>query len=73
MFVASLGFLGFGVTPPMPEWGVMISENRIAISFAPVAVFAPAAALAVLVVGLNLFSEGLARILGRQSYPGAAR
>ena len=43
----------------------MISENRAAIISAPVAVFAPALALAVLVIGLNLFTDGLARLFGR--------
>ena len=65
IFIGSLSFLGFGVRPPTPEWGLMISENRAAIISAPVAVFAPALALAVLVIGLNLFTDGLARLFGR--------
>lgn len=65
IFIGSLSFLGFGVRPPTPEWGLMISENRAAIISAPVAVFAPAAALATLVIGLNLFTDGLSRVFGR--------
>ena len=65
IFIGSLSFLGFGVRPPTPEWGLMISENRAAIISAPVSVFAPALALALLVIGLNLFTDGLSRIFGR--------
>ncbi|OGO27921.1 MAG: ABC transporter permease [Chloroflexi bacterium RBG_16_52_11] len=65
IFIGALGFLGLGVRPPTPEWGLMISENRPAIISAPMALFAPAIALAFLVIGLNLFTDGLARVLGR--------
>jgi peptide/nickel transport system permease protein len=68
ILIGSLGFLGFGVRPPTPEWGMMISENRVAIVTAPVAVIAPAVTLAVLVIGLNLFTDGMARILGRSTH-----
>ena len=63
--VGSLGFLGFGIKPPIPEWGLMISENRALILAQPIAVIGPGVALASLIVGLNMFTEGLARILGR--------
>ena len=65
VLVGSLGFLGFGLRPPTPEWGLMISENRALIIITPITVLGPGIALASLVVGLNLFTEGLARILGR--------
>jgi peptide/nickel transport system permease protein len=65
VLVGSLGFLGFGLRPPTPEWGLMISENRSLLMIAPATVVGPGFALASLVVGLNLFTEGLARILGR--------
>lgn len=66
VLIGSLGFLGFGMRPPMPEWGLLISENRAAvITDTPITVLGPGLALASLVVGLNLFTEGLARILGR--------
>ena len=61
----SLGFLGFGIKPPIPEWGLMISENRALILAQPITVIGPGVALASLIVGLNMFTEGLARILGR--------
>lgn len=65
VLIGSLGFLGFGLRPPTPEWGLMISENRALIIVTPITVLGPGLALASLVVGLNLFTEGLARILGR--------
>jgi peptide/nickel transport system permease protein len=65
VLVGSLGFLGFGVRPPTPEWGLIMSENRSLITFSPITVLGPGLMLASLVVGLNLFTEGLARILGR--------
>jgi peptide/nickel transport system permease protein len=43
----------------------MISENRSAITIAPWTVLGPGIALALLVVGLNFCTEGLARVLGR--------
>jgi peptide/nickel transport system permease protein len=65
VLIGSLGFLGFGMRPPTPEWGLMISENRALIFGAPITVLGPGLALATLVIGLNLFTDGLARILGR--------
>lgn len=65
VLIGSLGFLGFGLRPPTPEWGLMISENRALLIVSPSTVLGPGFALASLVVGLNLFTEGLARVLGR--------
>jgi peptide/nickel transport system permease protein len=65
VLIGSLGFLGFGMRPPTPEWGLMISENRALIIISPITVIGPGLMLASLVVGLNLFTDGLARMLGR--------
>jgi peptide/nickel transport system permease protein len=65
LLIGALGFLGLGAQPPTPEWGAMISENRAGLISSPVVVLAPALALAGLVIGLNLFTDGLARLLGR--------
>jgi peptide/nickel transport system permease protein len=65
ILISSLGFLGFGARPPSPEWGLMISENRGALATAPLTVLAPCAALALLVISLNLITDGIARALGR--------
>jgi peptide/nickel transport system permease protein len=66
ILIGTLGFLGLGVRPPTPEWGLMISENRANLVSAPYTVLAPALALSGLVISLNLFTDGLARVLGRQ-------
>ena len=65
ILISSLGFLGFGARPPSPEWGLMISENRAALFTAPLTVLAPSITLAVLVISLNLVTDGIARALGR--------
>ena len=65
ILISSLAFLGFGARPPSSQWGLMISENRDAIVTAPMTVLAPSVALALLVISLNLFTDGLARYLGR--------
>jgi peptide/nickel transport system permease protein len=64
ILIGSLGFLGFGARPPIPEWGLMISENRVALVTTPITVLGPGLALALLVIGLNLCTDGLARMLG---------
>jgi len=61
--VASLGFLGIGVQPPNPDWGLMVKEARAYVSQAPWAMYFPAGAIAVLVVGVNLMADGLKRDL----------
>lgn len=59
--VASLGFLGVGVQPPSPDWGLMVLEARNDFALTPWALYAPAAAIALLVVGVNLAADGLRR------------
>ncbi|MFZ5918828.1 MAG: ABC transporter permease [Chloroflexota bacterium] len=57
--IGTLGFLGLGLPPPTPDWGGMISEARKYIWTAPLGVLWPAIAISSLVVGLNLFADGL--------------
>lgn len=64
MSLAALSFLGFGVTPPTPDWGLMVAENRSRLSIAPWATLAPAIALSTLVIGLNLTADALGKVLG---------
>ena len=59
---ASLGFLGLGVQPPSPDWGRMVNEARDSVTQTPWALWAPAGAIALLVIGVNLLSDGLRRI-----------
>ncbi|MFN2147894.1 MAG: ABC transporter permease [Anaerolineales bacterium] len=61
--VASLGFLGIGVQPPSPDWGLMVKEARAYVSQAPWALYFPAGAIALLVIGVNLMADGLKREL----------
>ncbi|MDX2161266.1 MAG: ABC transporter permease [bacterium] len=59
---ASLGFLGLGVQPPSPDWGRMVNEARSAYAQTPWALWAPSGAIALLIIGVNLLSDGLRRI-----------
>ena len=59
LLASSLGFLGLGVQPPSPDWGLMISESRRFIVYAPWVALAPAGAVASLVVGVNLLTDGI--------------
>jgi peptide/nickel transport system permease protein len=59
---ASLGFLGLGVQPPSPDWGRMVNEARGQFERAPWALWFPAGAIALLVIGVNLMADGLRRI-----------
>jgi peptide/nickel transport system permease protein len=60
---ASLGFLGLGVQPPSPDWGRMVNEARNWYALTPWALWFPAGAIALLVIGVNLLSDGLRRVL----------
>jgi len=59
MAVASLGFLGVGLRPPNPDWGLMVAENKEIIFLAPWSVIFPALAIASLVIGVSLCAEFL--------------
>lgn len=61
LLASSLGFLGLGVQPPSPDWGLMISEGRKFIVDAPWVALSPAVAIASLVVGVNLLTDGMRR------------
>jgi peptide/nickel transport system permease protein len=62
---ATLSFLGFGLAPPSPDWGLTIATERIFLQIAPWTVLFPAAALASLVVGVNLITDGLGRVFSK--------
>ena len=65
VLVASLGFLGFGLSPPTPAWRMIIAGNRGLIFIAPITVLGPSLMLAILVVRINLLTKGLARMIVR--------
>ena len=62
---ATLSFLGFGLVPPSPDWGLTIATERVFLQIAPWTVLFPAAALASLVVGVNLITDGLSRVFSK--------
>ncbi len=62
--VSSLGFLGLGVQPPSPDWGLMISQSRQFLASAPWVALAPVVAVATLVVGVNLLTDGIRQASG---------
>lgn len=62
LLVASLSFLGLGVQPPASDWGLIISENRAALTVQPLVVVGPIAALALLMIGVNVGLDGVQRM-----------
>jgi peptide/nickel transport system permease protein len=62
--VSGLSYLGFGVNPPTPDWGLMIEENQRAMAIAPWGVLFPVIAIGTLVVSLNLVADGIAKAVG---------
>jgi peptide/nickel transport system permease protein len=56
---AGLSFLGMGAQPPSPEWGAMLSGGRNFLWNAPHIATFPGLAIALIVLGLNLFGDGL--------------
>jgi peptide/nickel transport system permease protein len=63
--IGTLGFLGIGLPPPDPDWGNMVNEARRSIFSNQWAVIWPALAISTLVIGLNLFADGLREELTR--------
>jgi peptide/nickel transport system permease protein len=60
---AALSFLGLGVPPPLPSWGLMIAEAKEYMFFSPWVIMTPGIALFVLVLGINLLGDGLRDLL----------
>jgi peptide/nickel transport system permease protein len=60
---AALSFLGLGVQPPLPSWGLMISEAKTFMFFSFWLIAIPGTALALLVLGINLAGDGLRDVL----------
>ena len=62
---AGLSFLGLGAQPPSPDWGLVVSQNRIFIQNAWWCVGFPALAIATLVVSVNLVADNLREVASR--------
>ena len=60
---AGLSFLGLGAQPPTPEWGAMLSGGRELMLNAPWVMTGPGLAIFLVVLGLNLFGDGLSEVL----------
>ncbi len=56
---AALSFLGLGVQPPLPSWGLMVSEGKEFMLFSPWVITIPGAALFMLVLSINLLGDGI--------------
>jgi peptide/nickel transport system permease protein len=56
---AALSFLGLGVQPPLPSWGLMIAEGKQYMFFQPWVITIPGVALLLLVLAINLLGDGL--------------
>jgi peptide/nickel transport system permease protein len=60
---ATLSFLGLGLKPPSPDWGLAVASGRAFLQIAPWIVLFPALALATLVVAVNLVADGLKQVV----------
>jgi peptide/nickel transport system permease protein len=59
--IASLDYLGLGVQPPNPDWGTDIQANQATLTVTYWPVLVPVVAIAVLTIGSNLVTDGIAR------------
>jgi peptide/nickel transport system permease protein len=59
LYQSTLSFLGLGMPPPQPEWGLMLSEAREYLRTAPWLMFFPAAAIVLTAASINLIGDGL--------------
>ena len=72
LLVSALSFLGLGLTPPTPDWGLMIHQGLSAIHSEPWLILIPALCISTLVIGVNFATEGLADAFGLDAARGAA-
>jgi peptide/nickel transport system permease protein len=59
LFEAALSFLGLGVQPPLPSWGLMIAEAKLYMFFSFWLIAIPGTALALLVLAINMVGDGV--------------
>lgn len=59
LIAAALSFLGLGVQPPLPDWGLMIAEGKQYILFSPYLITLPGLAMMLLVLSVNLLGDGI--------------
>ncbi|HXZ37978.1 MAG TPA: ABC transporter permease [Thermodesulfobacteriota bacterium] len=63
LWEAALSFLGLGAPPPSPSWGSLLADGKEVLSRAPWLTYFPGAAIALAVLSLNLFGDGLRDVL----------
>lgn len=68
--LSTLSFLGLGVQPPQPDWGLMIQESRTSLQQAPLVAIVPAIGIACLSVGFNLAADAIIKQFNDGKYEG---
>ncbi|WP_299738886.1 ABC transporter permease [uncultured Roseobacter sp.] len=66
--ISALGFLGFGVQPPMPEWGTMLLDARIHMRSTPLQMIWPGLAVVTCVLAINLTGDALRDALAEREH-----
>jgi len=70
LLLSTMSYLGLGLSPPTPDWGLMVSEGVGQLALAPWLVLFPAVFISTLVIGLNFGAEALANALGMDAARG---
>lgn len=68
LIISALGYLGIGVQPPTPDWGLMIAEGSAYITIAPWMILAPAAGIVISVISINLLGDQLQDVIGDRQH-----
>lgn len=66
LYEAALSFLGVGVQPPLPSWGLMLAEAKEDIFFNPYVITIPGSAIFVVVLAVNMLGDGLRDLVARR-------
>jgi peptide/nickel transport system permease protein len=73
IIVSTLNYLGLGVNPPHPTWGLMVAESQSVLTVAPLGSLVPAAGIALLSVSTNLIADSITRHLTRNTTRGSGK
>ncbi|MDP6651466.1 MAG: ABC transporter permease subunit, partial [Gammaproteobacteria bacterium] len=57
LMIAALSFLGLGIQPPTADWGSMVRENAVLITYGDITPILPAIAIAILTLGVNFLVD----------------
>lgn len=64
LFITTLNFLGLGLHPPAPNWGLMVAESRAELTTNPVAALAPTVAIGALAIAIGLVADAVTQTFG---------